>query len=61
MVPIEQKDWTEEDRASELGRKSPTRFHEEAQLLSAMPILKKVSEIRGELSCVSSVRKVKSS
>ena len=31
------------------------------QLLSAMPILKKVSEIRGELSCVSSVRKVKSS
>ena len=37
------------------------RIRRSKQLLSAMPILKKVSEIRGELSYVSSVRKVKSS
>jgi len=31
MVPIEQKDRTEEGKASETNAKSPTRFHEEAK------------------------------
>jgi hypothetical protein len=31
MVPIEQKDWTEEDRASKLGQNHPLDLHEEAE------------------------------
>jgi len=30
MVPIEQKDGTEERKASKSGQNQPTRFHEEA-------------------------------
>lgn len=31
MVPIEQKDWSEERQRFEIRSKSPTQFHEEAK------------------------------
>src|SRR6478609_284548 len=51
MVPIEQKDWTEEDRASKLGQNHPLDS-------TKRQIYKPTGELVGHLNAVGSARRL---